>query len=178
MRRGRHPGVKLGRKPYGVLTAADLLPGPPADLVQVGQVLLSGPGADQRDDPDFHDQPDLGDVSGCQRGQAQQVGQAVKDVPAGRDGHEGTTARGAPDLDQAARFQHPQHLARGVPADAEALAQVPLGGEPVARPELALAYQLANLIDDRLGDPAYADFVEQSSLGEARGSARGSIRHI
>jgi hypothetical protein len=170
--------VKLGRKPHGVLTAADLLPGPPADLVQVGQVLLGGPGADQRDDPDFHNQPDLGDVGGCQRGQAQQVGQAVKDVLAGGDGHEGTAARGAPDLDQAARFQHPQRLARGVPADAEALTQLPLGREAVARPELALAHQLANLIDDRPGDPAYADFLEQSSLGEARGFARGSIRHI
>src|SRR3984957_10086116 len=168
VRRLRHPGVELERHVHGVVAGAQRLLGPLADLLQIGQVLFGGALADQRHDPHLEDHPHLGDVGRADDRQGEQVSEPLTDPVARGGGDERTASRAHADLDQAAGLEHPQRLADRDPADAETLAQVALRGQPVARLELAIAHQEANLLDDDLGDPADADPVEQLRLGGRR----------
>src|SRR6266567_3057596 len=65
------------------------------------------------------------------------------------------------DLDQAVGLQDAQRLTHGHPADAEVLAELALGRQPVARLQLALPHEQADLVDDDPGDAPRVDSVEQ-----------------
>jgi len=98
----RDPDVKVQRHPHRVV--GGLVGGlrALADGLQVGQVLLGGPLADQRHDAGFQDHAYLGDVGGADHRKSEQVGQVLTDTPAGRGGDERAAARPDPDLDQPA----------------------------------------------------------------------------
>jgi hypothetical protein len=119
----------------------------------------------------------IGDLRGGQRRQLEQVGQALAEPRVGGRGDERAAAGAHADVDQPAGLQDPQRLPDRHPADAEALAQVALGGEPVAGPQPALADQLADLVDDDLGHAADADRAEQVRPGGVLGRGGYAARN-
>jgi hypothetical protein len=169
----RHPGVELHRHAHVVGAGGQRLPGAVAERQQVLDVLLGGALADQRDDPELQHHAQLGDVLGGHRGHRQVVEDALADALLGRRAHEGAAAGADADLDQPVGLQHAQRLPHGHPADAEVLAELALGRQPVARLELALAHQQADLVDDDPRDAPGVDAVEQPGGHVAASGATG-----
>src|SRR6266542_422756 len=92
--------------------------------------------------------------------------------------HERAAAGADADLHQAVGLEDAQRLADGDATDAEVLAQLALGRQPVARLELALPHEHADLVDDDPGDAPRVDAVEQAggrlaTLGAAGAGAAG-----
>jgi hypothetical protein len=121
-----------------------------ADLQQVVDVLVGGAFAHQRDDAELEDLPRLGDLHVGQSRQAQQVDDTFAETRASRRRHEGAPARADLDGDHPVGLEPAQRLAHRHPAYPEPFAEFPLGGQPVTRPQLTVANQEPDLVNDHL----------------------------
>lgn len=84
------------------------------------------------------------------RVETEMAGEALAQPLGGRAGEEGAAMGAHPDGQQAGGLKHPECLPHRYPADAEALAQLTLARQAVARLEAAVADERLDLVHDDL----------------------------